>query len=275
MIANRWENQRTAIVPASIPQQTIIADRTAVVAAIASAANRTGVDFDYLLNQAKIESGLNPTARATTSSATGLFQFTRQTWLATVKSNGAALGYGWAADAIVKDASGRYRVPDPALRHAIFDLRSDANAASQMAAAFAIDNAKTIAARTGRTPESVDLYLAHFLGPAGASQFLMAMEDDPDAAAAALFPAAANANRSIFYDASGQPRSLAQIRDRFAAKFDDSMPPPMARVPGPLNQSPSALAHVQGISTPPDRRRLGVEFVFGQIEAMPDRKSVV
>ena len=44
-------------------------------AAIARAAQATGVDFDYLLAQAKLESGLDPNARAATSSATGLYQF--------------------------------------------------------------------------------------------------------------------------------------------------------------------------------------------------------
>jgi len=43
-----------------------------VRSAIAKAAQRTGVDFDYLLAQARIESSLNPNAKARTSSAAGL-----------------------------------------------------------------------------------------------------------------------------------------------------------------------------------------------------------
>ena len=46
-----------------------------VQGAIARAATRTGVDFDYLLAQARLESGLDPSAKAQTSSATGLYQF--------------------------------------------------------------------------------------------------------------------------------------------------------------------------------------------------------
>src|SRR3546814_3983163 len=41
----------------------------------------------------------------------------------------------------------------------------------------------------------------------------------PNAAAAGMFPAAARANRSIFYDRQGNARSFAEIRDRFAAKL--------------------------------------------------------
>ena len=35
----------------------------------------------------------------------------------------------------------------------------------------------------------------------------------------AIFPAAARANRSIFYDKQGNARSFADIRDRFASKL--------------------------------------------------------
>ena len=44
-------------------------------ASIARASTATGVDFDYLLAQAKIESGLDADAKARTSSASGLYQF--------------------------------------------------------------------------------------------------------------------------------------------------------------------------------------------------------
>jgi soluble lytic murein transglycosylase-like protein len=66
--------------------------RTEVRAAIARASAATGVDFDYLLAQAKIESGLQPTARAATSSAGGLYQFTTGTWLETLDRHGAKYG---------------------------------------------------------------------------------------------------------------------------------------------------------------------------------------
>ena len=198
--------------------------RDRVGAAIQQAAMRTDVDFGYLLNQAKIESGLDPNARARTSSATGLFQFIEQTWLGTVKKHGAAHGLGWAADSIACDG-GRYRIADPAARQAILDLRNDPEAASAMAAEFASDNGAFLEARLGRRPEAVDLYLAHFLGPAGAAEFLQAHDASPDAAAADLLPKAARANRRVFFDGSGAPRSFAEIRERFAAKIGGEVPP--------------------------------------------------
>ena len=53
-----------------------------VLDAVQNASARTGIDFDYLFDVARVESGYNPSAKASTSSARGLYQFTRQTWLA-------------------------------------------------------------------------------------------------------------------------------------------------------------------------------------------------
>ena len=84
-----------------------------VTGAIRQAAQATGTSFQYLLATAQVESGLNPQAGAATSSARGLFQFIDQTWLATMKQSGPALGYGHYAAAITKTASGHYEVADP------------------------------------------------------------------------------------------------------------------------------------------------------------------
>ena len=192
--------------------------------AIALASSRTGVDFGYLLGQAKLESGLNASARATTSSATGLYQFIEQSWLAVVKKHGAEHGMGWAADGIKQTASGRYAVSDPAARRAILDLRNDPAAASLMAAEHAGDNKAALEGRLGREATGTDLYMAHFLGLGGAGKFLSKLQADPDASGAALFPAAARANRNIFYDRAGSPRTLSAIYERFAAKLDRSAP---------------------------------------------------
>jgi hypothetical protein len=213
-----------------------------VGSAIAAASARTGVDFDYLVRQARIESGFNPEAKARTSSATGLYQFIEQTWLGTVKEHGASHGLGWAADSI-RQSGGRYHVADAATRRAILDLRKDPEAASAMAAEFAADNRAYLEDRLGRPAESVDLYLAHFLGAGGATQFLRAYDANPDASAAYILPEAAAANRSIFYDDNGAPRSVSEIRDRFAAKLGgDSGPLPAMMRPAP---APAPLPQAQ------------------------------
>ncbi len=193
--------------------------RDRVTAAIQLASARTGVRFDYLLSQARIESSLNPNARARTSSATGLFQFIEQTWLGMVKQHGGAHGLGWAADAIQRGRNGHYYVADPELRRQILDLRREPEASSAMAAEFASDNGRYLQSRLGRPAEPVDLYLAHFLGAGGAARFLRAHDSNPGAAAAAMLPAAARANRAVFFNRDGSARSFAEIRAHFAERM--------------------------------------------------------
>lgn len=190
-----------------------------VSGSIARASTLTGVDFDYLLAQAGVESSFDPAAKARTSSASGLFQFTEQTWLSMVSRHGGKYGYGWAANAVQAGPDGRYRVSDPGMRGRILNMRFDAEASSIMAAEFAAENRDHLRSRIGREPESVDLYLAHFLGAGGAGKFLTQWNSNPSAAAAPLFPQAARANRNIFYDGGGAPRSLDEIRSMFDRKL--------------------------------------------------------
>ncbi len=235
-------------------------------AAIAHAAQSSGVDFGYLYNQARIESGLNPNAKARTSSAAGLFQFTKQTWLQTVEAHGAAYGAGWAADAIVP-SKGRLTVADPGMRTAIAALRYDPDFASAMAGEFAADNRARLEITLGRPAEPVDLYLAHFLGSGGASRFLAAHDADPDAPAAPMFRAAAAANRAIFFGVDGAPRSLAQIRANFAAKIAGAPPTVLAEPvasalwqTGRSNLTPGARAPMEMADFDPQPPRLSLEF---------------
>lgn len=204
--------------------------------AIAQAAAATGVDFDYLLAQARLESGLNPQARAATSSATGLYQFLGQTWLDTLRKHGAEHGLGWAADA----------ASDPARRAEVMALRYDPQASALMAAELASDNRAALSTSLGREPDGSELYLAHFLGSQGASQMLSALASDPGQSAAALMPAAASANRTIFFRPGGAPRSVGEVvglvRDRFATAMgrDDGQAPGIAMAPPPIAGGPVA-----------------------------------
>ena len=185
-----------------------------VAAVVRDAAARTGVDFSYLMAQARVESGLNPAAQARTSSARGLYQFTNSTWLETVRKHGAAHGLGWAAEAI---ASGAAKV-GTAARETILGLRDNAGAAALMAGEFARDNGAALEARLGRAVGSTDLYMAHFLGAGGAAKFLGALAAAPGTAAAVILPAAAAANRGVFFARDGSARSVAEVSARFEAK---------------------------------------------------------
>jgi hypothetical protein len=192
-----------------------------VAGAIRQASQATGASFNYLLATAQVESGLDPQAGASTSSARSLFQFIEQTWLATMKQSGSALGYGRYAAAITQTASGRYEVTDPALRNEILKLRNDPTANAVMAGAFTSTNAAELTQQLGRAPSEGELYIAHFLGSGGAARLIGIAASNPTANAAASFAGAARANPSIFHDhATGAARSVAQVRDVLIGRYN-------------------------------------------------------
>src|SRR6266545_7786436 len=193
--------------------------RTAVTSAIRQAAQVTGVSFDYLLATAKVESDLDPNLTMRTSTATGLFQFLEQTWLGVMKTAGRAFGYAQYADAITQTSSGLYVVDDPKLRAEMMRLRKDPAANAVMGGVITQQNAAVVAKRIGRKPTEGELYVAHFFGPYAGSKVIQQATSNPDANAAALFPAAARANRSIFYDRQGNARSIAGVHNELIRRY--------------------------------------------------------
>lgn len=214
---------------------------TPVVDAIRQGAEKSGVGFDYLLSTAQRESALDPAAKARTSSATGLFQFIEQTWLAMIKTEGDKAGVGEYARAIQGDGSGGYRVEDPKVRQEILALRKDPAIAATMAGALTQKNRDQLTADLGRPPSDGELYIAHVLGGRGAADLIRAAASRPDGAIADRFPEAAAANRSLFFDRSGRARGagevyalLAQMPARSAAPaFAPDRPVAFARQDGP------------------------------------------
>ena len=204
-----------------------------VTGAIRQAARMTGADFKYLLATAQVESNLNPNARASTSSARGLFQFTEQTWLHTVKEQGAAFGYGPYANAISRQPAGDYAVTDQRMTNAVMNLRSDPTANATMAGAFTKANAEKLAGRLGRSPTEGELYIAHFLGAAGASRMIELADSRPMTPAAAVFPSAARANPTIFHDARGNARTTGQVYRLLVGRYDMARAAPSSPLPNP------------------------------------------
>ena len=139
--------------------------------AIRQAAQETGTDFNFLVDTAARESNFDVRAEARTSSAAGMFQFIEQTWLGVMARRGAEHGYEEAAGAISQDANGRFVV-------------SEASGG--------------------------ELYAAHFLGAGGAAELIAAAQETPDQRADTLFPAAARANRPIFYE-DGRARTSREV----------------------------------------------------------------
>ncbi len=191
-----------------------------ITGAIRQAAQSTGISFEYLLTTAQIESNMNPSAQASTSSAKGLYQFIDQTWLGTMKQDGAALGLGRYADAITRSADGHYDVSDSGMRAAILRLRGDPQASAMLAGALTRNNSALVSSKIGRQPTNGELYIAHFLGADGAGKLINAATSRPQAKASAMFPNAAAANHSIFYDSAGRARSVGDVYNKLTQLFD-------------------------------------------------------
>ncbi len=194
--ANSMQNNTLATMIHSAPRS--------VVSAIKGASEKTGVNFAYLMQQAKAESSFNPDIKAKTSSASGLFQFIESTWMDMVEKYGAKYGI---------DTQGKSRKE-------VLDMRFDEEKSSAMAAEFASENERILKHKWGGDVGATELYFAHFLGAGQASEFLKARDATPLQQAAVIFPKAAKANHNVFYEAkTGRARSLDEVYAFFDKKF--------------------------------------------------------
>jgi soluble lytic murein transglycosylase-like protein len=244
----------------------------AVMRGIRQASSTTQVDFGLLVAEAQQESGFNPDAKAPNSSATGLFQFIDSTWLTMVQRFGSKYGVGDLAQQITTDAAGQPHVADPKLRQQILNLRKDPNLSSDLAAEYIKLNQSEVERALGHKPSSTDLYMAHFLGSAGASQFLKAVEANGNTAAANLFPEAAAANPAIFYDkASGSPRTVSDIYRSFAKRIESGVATIATPGDGAIGDSVSALSSRTASALPVFQRLvLGTTALTDPVRAMMD-----
>lgn len=198
-----------------------------VTRAVRQASARSGVDFAYLMAKAAAESSYRAELKATTSSATGLYQFVQGTWMEMVGRHGDKYGLGDYAAAI------RANKVDPGLKREILALRNDPKMSALMAAEYTSANRAHLESRVNGKIGSTELYLAHFLGARGAERFIAAQRTNPDQAGADLLPKAAAVNRNVFYDGA-RKRSLGEIHQRFAAKFGGPPNPATAKRPAPV-----------------------------------------
>lgn len=134
-------------------------------------AGRYGLDPQTFTRIGQIESGLNPNAGSSLSSAKGLFQFTNPTWAQ----------YGRGGN--------------------VFDPASNADAAAR----YLLDVRRTLHQALGREPTPGELYLGHQQGAGGASALLT----HPDAPAASLVGLKAVVNNGGRQDMSA--RDFAEL----------------------------------------------------------------
>lgn len=191
---------------------------------------------DYATTLAKVESGGNPNAQASTSSALGPYQFTDGTW---------------------SDVAQKH--PELGLTP---DGRTDPGQAQRAMQAFTQDNASQLSAK-GIPATDKNLYVAHLLGAGGGSSFLTNMQRDPNAPAYQYAdPGAVKANQSLFFDKQGNPVNAQAFYNRVTAPFGEGQSaPPQAMAFNGAPQAPGSPAPMP--SAPPSP-------VFGNVPGAPD-----
>jgi hypothetical protein len=193
----------------------------AIVEHVVEAAKIADMDPALLMAIADKESSFAPKAKASTSSASGLFQFVEATWLKALRSFGRRHGHEEEAKAI-EGGDMETRIA-PQKRAELLRLRNDPYLSAVLAAEMLKHDSEGIASRLGRPLTQGETYLIYFLGPDDAERFMKKMDDDPRASAATLLPKAAKANKPIFYKRWGRrmkDRSVREVHEVFEAMMD-------------------------------------------------------
>ena len=181
-----------------------------LIALVAREGIGAGMDPSYLVRLADRESHFDPFAESSTSTAAGLFQFTDNTWLCSLREFGPGLGLV-GSDQIWRDRRGVCKASAPDERARLLALRSDARLSTRVAAAFSLRNYRVLSAELGRRPTRTELYLLHFFGEETGLRFLQTYHANPNASALSLAKAGALANREIFFDGSAGSRSVKEV----------------------------------------------------------------
>lgn len=191
-----------------------------IVERVVKAAQTTEMDPALLMAIADKESNFSSTAKARTSSASGLFQFVERTWLKALKTFGWRHGHSDTAAAIASDEAPRVNGQK---RAQILNLRNDPYLSAVLAAEMLKKDSARIAEKIGRPLTSGETYLIHFLGPDDAERFMRTVEEAPHTSAAALLPRPARANKPIFYEQQGRRlkvRSVREVHEAFETMMD-------------------------------------------------------
>lgn len=154
-------------------------------------AQKQDYDWDgYLERLEMVESSGGKNLKSKTSSASGAHQFTEDTWKDYTKKMGVD-----------------YSLED----------RFDYKKSREVTKYFSNENKKRLSGVLGRTPTFTELYMAHKLGPTGSNKFFKAKPTttiDQIVSGSAL-----KANKNVFYNEKGKPRTAAEVFGIFEEKF--------------------------------------------------------
>lgn len=171
---------------------------SAPVGGVPSFLDSSGPSSNYLAGLFKRESNNNPNAQASTSGARGLGQFIPSTWNATARQH-PELG-------LTPVGPGT-------------DGRTDPQQMIAASKALTSDN-EGILSKSGLPVNDATRYALHFLGAGGGPRLVAGTLRNPDAPAASYAdPKAVAANRNVFFNRDGSPKSAGQVMQDFGRSF--------------------------------------------------------
>jgi hypothetical protein len=193
-----------------------------IVDAITRGAEASGADPVYMMALADKESSFIPYNKAGTSSAEGLFQFITGTWLEAIRSFGAKHGYE-AEAAAISTVDGQLDVADEKMREHILGLRRNPYVSALMAGELKIRDTATLEEKLGRKISRSEFYLSHFFGVDRARRFMRLVDAKPKQSASRVFPAAAKANKALFFAKAGRKirqLTVGEVYEKIDAMID-------------------------------------------------------
>lgn len=157
---------------------------------IPQVAKFVGVDAGLLTRIAQVESGFSPTAGASTSSAKGLYQFTRDAW-----------------SDITKRLAKLYGLTGLDIHNPIHNAIAGAQLIKD-----SMPKVKKAVAKAGLQPTAGAFYASHFMGQTGMQNFYSALAKDPNApASAGASQSAIKSNPGVFFKDHKNKRGLRTL----------------------------------------------------------------
>jgi hypothetical protein len=136
-----------------------------------------------------------------------------------------------------------------------------------MAGVLTQSNSFKLTGKIGRRPTDGELYMAHFMGVGGAAKLIANAEDNPHASGARLFPNAAAANRSIFYERGGRARSVSEVYSVLTSRYASAANSPATRTAmASVGVIPASKVAVAAAAAPVDNA--------AYLSSFPDARSV-
>ena len=176
-------------------------------------AHKKNMDPATLLTILWLESRMGSDMKTQSTSASGPFQFLKNSWIENVMKYGADNGMEKWASKITKDHQGHFVIP-ASISSEILKAREDIELSASIAVDVNRDELNDISIALNKSPELADIYLVHLLGKTGAMNFLTILQKNPNINSRLVVGAGAKNNPRIFFDK--EKHSYLSVQESYA-----------------------------------------------------------